>query len=445
MSLKSVVHILLSVLLAVVLGIALLLVLIVERQPIVTQVPVADAQSVAQVKLMANLTRAKLRSQHPQLSFRFSQRQLDALSAVASHTVKQAKSKINISGNTLLAAGSLALSPWFDGYYVNVLAEFEQRGSDVKLTQFVIGDLPLPISMTEWLAKYIAQKTLDKPLYLLTARAYKNAVINKHYIASSMVKPKGLINQKNGELVSSALFYDTMRTLSGLDGLSVDVEDVSFYIQKIKGFVDEHQLRGNVSLAPFINYTFDLAATRAKTGNAKHENEAALWALAASFGNPRFARLIGDINLAPINYIRTRVTTTLAGRQDLALHFLYSAVIERLSEQGLSLAIGELKELLDSNTGGSGFSFADLAADMAGIAFAQSVTQNEEKAQQVQAILRFELAESHFFPSIKQLPEGLDNAHFKDQFGDTKSEQYQQLVAIINQRISALSLYQALH
>ena len=37
-----------------------------------------------------------------------------------------------------------------------------------------------------------------------------------------------------------------------------------------------------------------------------------------------------------------------------------------------AFGIGELKELLDSNEGGSGFSFADMAADAAGVRFAET-------------------------------------------------------------------------
>ena len=62
-----------------------------------------------------------------------------------------------------------------------------------------------------------------------------------------------------------------------------------------------------------------------------------------------------------------RAITTLSGRGDLSLHFLYSVILEQVGKENIGLSIGELKELLDSNEGGSGFSFADLAADKAGI------------------------------------------------------------------------------
>ncbi len=40
----------------------------------------------------------------------------------------------------------------------------------------------------------------------------------------------------------------------------------------------------------------------------------------------------------------------LANRKDLSLHFIFSAAIKLLSEQGISVAVGEFKELMDKNT-----------------------------------------------------------------------------------------------
>jgi hypothetical protein len=56
----------------------------------------------------------------------------------------------------------------------------------------------------------------------------------------------------------------------------------------------------------------------------------------------------------------------LGGRQDLRLHFIVSLGIKVIADSGISFAAGEFKELLDALSGGSGFSFADLAADRAG-------------------------------------------------------------------------------
>ena len=66
----------------------------------------------------------------------------------------------------------------------------------------------------------------------------------------------------------------------------------------------------------------------------------------------------------------------LAGRRDLLQQFIVSAGLRVLAENGVPMAIGEFKELLDSRSGGSGFSFVDLAADRAGLRFADYVIEH---------------------------------------------------------------------
>ena len=58
----------------------------------------------------------------------------------------------------------------------------------------------------------------------------------------------------------------------------------------------------------------------------------------------------------------------MRGRHDLAQHVGVSAALTALSGPRAAEAAGLLKELLDSGEGGSVFSFADLAADLADLA-----------------------------------------------------------------------------
>jgi hypothetical protein len=83
-------------------------------------------------------------------------------------------------------------------------------------------------------------------------------------------------------------------------------------------------------------------------------------------------RVLAQLETADERKQRLRVlgTPTLRRRHDWIMHFSIAAALTAQlgpeSAEQLSIA----KELLDSN-GGSGFSFGDLAADYAGIAFAR--------------------------------------------------------------------------
>jgi hypothetical protein len=74
---------------------------------------------------------------------------------------------------------------------------------------------------------------------------------------------------------------------------------------------------------------------------------------------------------------------------------------------------GLLKEMLDSQEGGSGFSFADHAANLAGIELARSVT--DKPARLAGLAKGFEVRD--FILPPKGLPEGLTRAEFEKRYG----------------------------
>jgi hypothetical protein len=195
------------------------------------------------------------------------------------------------------------------------------------------------------------------------------------------------------------------------------------------------------SLAKYIGPVFSWAKNRSNYDTAPKENEAAILALAIYAGHHRFANLIGDVQPQKGKVALPRVRPTLKSRADLNQHFIFSAAIKILSEQGLSIAIGEFKELMDRSDDGSGYSFVDLAADFAGVEFAVAAT-NPSSASSVQNILAGISDENTFFPNIKGLPEGLSKAEFTRIFTKVDSPEYLKIVQSINQRIADLSLHQ---
>ena len=112
-----------------------------------------------------------------------------------------------------------------------------------------------------------------------------------------------------------------------------------------------------------------------------------------------------------------------------------------ISDSGISFTIGEYKELLDSQAGGSGFSFADLAADRTGIRFSELALDNLG-ALQLQRMSAQLIDEEVFFPSILSLPEGIPQKQFEQQ-GGIESNYYKQYLATINARIESLPLFQS--
>jgi hypothetical protein len=132
----------------------------------------------------------------------------------------------------------------------------------------------------------------------------------------------------------------------------------------------------------------------------------------------------------------------LAGRRDLLKHFLVSGGIKLMSDAQFGFAVGEFKEMLDANSGGSGFSFIDLAADRSGLNFAEQATGSEADAKRFQLRILSITSEDDFFPQIDLLEEGLSEKRFIDQYGHVDSERYHEVVELIDQRLADLPLYQ---
>jgi uncharacterized protein YpmS len=197
---------------------------------------------------------------------------------------------------------------------------------------------------------------------------------------------------------------------------------------------------GPQSLAKYIEPLFIRVKQRSTYGTAAQENEAAIMALAIYAGHHRFANLVGEVQPVKGQVALPKASAMLRFRSDLNQHFIYSAALKILSEQGLSIAIGEFKELMDRSQDGSGYSFVDLAADIAGVEFARVAT-DPNSAQKVQQILAGNLSENVFFPNIDGLPEGLRKAEFTKQFKNVDSPEYNQMLANIRARIAKLPIH----
>ena len=236
--------------------------------------------------------------------------------------------------------------------------------------------------------------------------------------------------------------------LSFRDDLALfgDVKTISFYYQSLDAFAAQQPSKSSID--NFIKYVFDLAKTRTSISDeflAEIENQAAITALVIYFGADRFELLVGDVIIRDHEKLvirnRLRSSVTLQGRPDLQKHFIYSMALQLFSTHGASDAIGEYKEFLDTNKGGSGFSFADLLADRAGTRLAMIVTKSKEHAIKAQNILS-KISDESLLPSINGLEEGLNEEDFVKIYKNINSKRYQQTLLEIDNRLKTLIFYQ---
>ena len=91
--------------------------------------------------------------------------------------------------------------------------------------------------------------------------------------------------------------------------------------------------------------------------------------------------------------------------------------------------------------GGSGFSFADLAADRSGIQFVTLAMDKKGGAAHLQSFMTKASSEASFFPDIFGLKEQLSLPEFENEYRDTDSKEYQSTIREIDRRIRLLPVY----
>jgi len=164
------------------------------------------------------------------------------------------------------------------------------------------------------------------------------------------------------------------------------------------------------------------------------QRRAALLVLATYAAGQPLAKLLPEAGQWP----RARpVKLILLGREDSAQHFAISAALAAWAGEPAANAIGVYKEIQDSRRG-SGFSFADLAADRAGTRFGQLVTSDSPRLGE---LLRGALSDGDLAPSLAGLPEYLSESEFIRRYGGIDNAAYRALLEKIEDRLAALPLY----
>lgn len=195
------------------------------------------------------------------------------------------------------------------------------------------------------------------------------------------------------------------------------------------------------SLSDFLRPVFALALQRSSTGDPVEENKAAILALAMFFGDIRVERFVGKVREGKYASLPPKAShVRVQGRYDWIQHFLLSAGLTVSGGRGIADFIGEAKEVQDSS-GSSGFSFTDIAADRAGVRFAEIAIGSPSDARRVQETLSKVSSEKDYFPEVRDFPEGLSAATFSSRYGDRNSDAYLKVVAEIDSRIARIPLY----
>lgn len=269
-----------------------------------------------------------------------------------------------------------------------------------RIAKFKVGKLLLPAKFAGWV--------LDS--------AIRYSFLNEYFILATSPIQRVEISD-----TAVTLFYET-----NSPNRLTNVESREIYQQKIAEVIAQHNPKFRLSLADLLKPIFELALQRSTTENAIEENRSAIFAL------NDYVNSIEDPQLKPFLYKRA----------DLAQHFTGAAALTASMNSRVANALGEVKELSDAQTGGSGFSFIDLAADKAGSRFGELAVLSPESALRIQKLTAQIHDYRDFMPDPRDLPEHMSENVFKKLFESTQSPTYLRLANLIDKRIAAIPLYQ---
>jgi hypothetical protein len=302
------------------------------------------------------------------------------------------------------------------GRYLNLRVELSESPALPRVESFHVGRLRLPA--------FLAERLLAAGLDRLAGDG-------------SASLPADLLRKVSFAEGRAILEYqwrdDTSSRLRGLAVSAAERERLRHWQAVLAGQVRDLPAGGQVSLATLAKGMLAEARRRSAGGEAAAELRALHVVLAFYVNEQGLQMIVPEARDWPRPGPRE---VTLLGRHDLAQHFSLSALIALAAGSPLADAIGVYKEVDDARHG-SGFSFADLAADRAGTRFGEFAATRPEAF-----LARADrLAEDLIVPAVGDLPEYMPEAEFRRRFGGVGQPAYRQMTAEIERRIAALAFY----
>jgi len=321
------------------------------------------------------------------------------------------------------------------GLWANLTVELAAPADGVRVASARLGALPLPPALVEAAAARALDRALGAPGL---GRMALDGVAGLWVEGDRAVAAMAFSPEARSALLAR------LRARLDVAGAGPEGEPARRQLYWLNRGGAEGDLPRQGSVLPWLVAMLDRAdriAVRLPDVSDRDQMLGGILALAVYCGEPALApalgvtlteRMTGDGNACE--------GATLGGRADLRRHFLVSAGLYAASTARAALGVGELKELMDS-AGGTGFSFDDMAANLAGARFAATLLAAPRQAWPAYAALLTD--EAAVLPPLEGLPSRLDAATFREDFGDVESPAYRAMIAEIEARVEALPFHQA--
>jgi hypothetical protein len=130
---------------------------------------------------------------------------------------------------------------------------------------------------------------------------------------------------------------------------------------------------------------------------------------------------------------------TVRGSVELSRHFLESGILAFVANRRIAEAAGIKKETVEGSVG-TGFSFPNLAANLAGIQFAQQLRDGRLDLGHIEQGFSI----SRFVPYVEDLPAGLPIEEVRRKLGNPSDARFRNAIEQLKERVRQLPGYQRL-
>ncbi len=407
-----------------------------ESQPLVIQTTTPDAEDARKTKALIKRT-LRLLETRQQATLTASEADLNAVIAFLDRGISRLSGQFRVTDQGLDGIFTVKLPEVLPlEQYINLFLTLLPSENGLVVADLQLGGLKFPGPLALELLQSLADLFLGEQFGSRTLGAIEQVGFTANQMSLSFTSGAELVSLKDQLRIRLQEFRNDYDEIG-------DQDKIAFYYQQL---IEMRQLNlgeGQFSLTRYMAPLFQLAERKSQQNSPTDENQAALYALAIYLGSEKLQQFTGKLYDSAQPQSKTnRTNVVLAGRRDLRQHFLVSAALKLLADAELGFVVGEFKELLDSNQGGSGFSFIDLAADRAGLAFADRATRSPESAREFQRIMVKAQSEASYFSDFSDLEEGLNERRFIEKYQDIDSQEYRQIVRLIDERLNKLPLYQ---
>lgn len=356
--------------------------------------------------------------------------ELDGLIASAARVAPSLRGVTQISSDGMTVALS-AQPPLLDALgWINFRAEIAPSETGLDVQALRLGRMALPPSVTLKVLQWVGDLVSDVPMGTLLFSSIEGVRTTPGTVTVAVNAGAG----GEGSLLSRVM--DGVRDAAGIS----DSADIARHYDAIAAAAASGALPARGELDAWLAFAVNSARQAAgdDPGAAERELRAAVSALAAICATRGAIETVtGGFDSAEAGARCKDVS--LLGRSDLRKHFLLSAAFQMAGGSAVSFGAGEVKELVDGSGGGSGYSFDDVAADRAGIRWAEAAA--EAAPDGLAALAEASASARNWMPSIEGLPSFMQMSEFEAKFGEVDSPAYKAQIEAIDRRIDALPLH----